>query len=97
MSNRIGKKGSKLYILIHTHFIKNKKPVTRQELFGLYKLRKYDIDMFKHILIEVGLIQKSPLSIKDRYSETKKIPRSEVAYQPSFIEIDSSELERYLE
>ncbi|MHA1967401.1 MAG: hypothetical protein ACW964_06335 [Candidatus Hodarchaeales archaeon] len=85
-------RGLRLYELIHGHFTQKRIPVTRQELFNAYKLRKYDIDIFKQNLIKLGLIQKVPLSKENRYQQEQHIPRYEVAYKPRYSEIIPSEI-----
>jgi hypothetical protein len=93
---RIEKRGMALYRLIHSHFIQNNSAVTRQELFKQYKLRKYDIDTFKHNLIKIGLVQKVPLPKESRYHREQQIPRYEVALQPRFPDLTPKDLETYL-
>ncbi len=83
----IAKKGVNLYKVINDHYTMNNKPVTRQELFNQYELGKYEIDNFKHNLIEVGLIKKVPLPYKTRYNADQQLPTYEIALQPRFPEI----------
>ncbi|UCE13011.1 MAG: hypothetical protein JSV04_12565 [Candidatus Heimdallarchaeota archaeon] len=89
-------KGKKLYKVIYDHFIDNNKPVTRQELFQHYNLGKYEIDNFKHNLIEVGLIRKVPLPSIDRYHQEYQVPRYAIALQPRFSDFEPKELTQIL-
>ncbi|MFW9903737.1 MAG: hypothetical protein ACFFFH_05350 [Candidatus Thorarchaeota archaeon] len=88
----IAKKGKKLYKVIFDHYIMHNIPVTRQELFNHYKLGKYEIDNYKHILIEVGLIKKVPLPIRERYNQNRQIPRCEIPLQPRYPAIRPKDL-----
>ncbi|UCG01232.1 MAG: hypothetical protein JSW11_16645 [Candidatus Heimdallarchaeota archaeon] len=91
----ITNKGRKLYKVIFDHYIENKRPVTRQELFNNYNLGKYEIDNFKHNLIEIGLIKKVPLPITERYNQNRQIPRSEIPLQPRHLTIPPKDLAGY--
>ncbi|MFX1507388.1 MAG: hypothetical protein ACFFDC_15000 [Promethearchaeota archaeon] len=88
----IATKGKKLYKVIFDHYIKYNKPVTRQELFNRYNLGKYEIDNYKHNLIEVGLIKKVPLAIEERYNQDQRIPRSEIPLQPRYLGVRPKDL-----
>ena len=88
----IARKGERLYKVIFDHYIKYNKAVTRQELFNLYNLGKYEIDNFKHNLIEVGLIKKVPPPITERYNQNRQIPRSEIPLQPRHLAIQPKAL-----
>ena len=91
----LARKGEKLYKVIFDHYVKNNKAVTRQELFNLYNLGKYEIDNFKHNLIEVGLIKKVPAPITERYNQNRRIPRSEIPLQPRHLAIQPETLAGY--
>jgi hypothetical protein len=89
----IKQKGINLYKVIYTHSISHdNNPVTRQALFHQYKLGKYEIDLFKHNLIEIGLIKKVPPPISERYLRERNIPRYSVALEPRFFEITPNDL-----
>lgn len=91
--NLITKKAAKLYKVIFDHYVEYNKPVTRQELFNSYNLGKYEIDNFKHDLIEIGLIKKVPLSLKERYNQTGGIPKRETPLHPRHLVIAPKDLE----
>ncbi|MHA2074687.1 MAG: hypothetical protein ACW97X_08720 [Candidatus Hodarchaeales archaeon] len=86
----------RLYNIVHSHFTLKRIPVTRQELFTYYKLKKYDIDTFKIKLTEIGLIQKVPISKEKRYQQDLQLPRYEVAYRPRYPEINPDEIKAIL-
>ncbi|MHA2247908.1 MAG: hypothetical protein ACXADY_23375, partial [Candidatus Hodarchaeales archaeon] len=90
--NLIAEKGKELFKVVLDHYIENNRPVTRQELFNQYNLGKYEIDTFKHHLIEVGLIKKVPLPFKERYNQHRRILRCETALQPRHLEIAPKDL-----
>ncbi|MFX0123965.1 MAG: hypothetical protein ACFFAE_10025 [Candidatus Hodarchaeota archaeon] len=92
----IARKGEKLYKVIFDHYTKQNRPVTRQELFNSYNLGKYEIDTFKHNLIEVGLIKKVPLPLSKRYNQNQRIPRSEIPLQPRHLAVGPNDLKRIL-
>lgn len=90
--NLLAKKGEKLYKVTFDHYNKHNRPVTRQELFKRYNLGKYEIDTFKHNLIEVGLIKKVPLPLIERYNQNRRVPRSEIPLQPHHLAISPEDL-----
>jgi hypothetical protein len=88
----IARKGRKLYKVIFDHYITQNRPVTRQELFNLYNRGKYEIDNYKHNLIEIGLIKKVPLVVEERYNQDRRIPKSEIPLQPRYLTIRPKDL-----
>lgn len=92
----IARKGKDLYKVIYDHYRMNHRPITRQELFTEYKLGKYEIDTFKHNLIEVGLVKKVPLPPEKRYFADRNLPRYEIALQPRYPTITAESVEDLL-